>query len=120
MISSRSFAPYAATCLLVASLLAQNQPSPAIQNLLPTDAMIIETADLSPAVGKPRQLVLWMQNPEKTLRNIDHPGEAYCGDSVYGDHWYGPTRLSLVEAAKREILSTIEVRVFLSIPTMLS
>jgi hypothetical protein len=110
MTASRTFVHCAATCLFVASLLAQNQSSPTIQNLLPFDAMIIETADLSAAVGKPRQLVLWMRHPEKTLRNIDHPGEAYCGDSVFGDHWYGPTRLSLVDAAKHEILNTIEVR----------
>ena len=116
MTASRSFAPYAATCMLVASLPAQNRPSPTIQNLLPPDAMIIEAANLSAAAGKPRQLVLWMQHPEKTLRNIDHPGELYCGDSVYGDHWYGPTRLSLVDTAKDEILNTIEVRDFFEHP----
>ena len=116
MTASRSFARCAATCLLVASLAAQNQPSPAVQNLLPPGAMIIEMADLSAAAGKPRQLALWMQNPEKTLRNIDHPGELYCGDSVYGDHWYGPTRLSLVDAAKYEILNTIEVLDFFEHP----
>jgi hypothetical protein len=116
MTASRSFACCAATCLLVASLPAQNQPSPAIQSLLPLDAMIIETADLSAAAGKARQLVLWMQNPEKTLRNIDHPGETYCGDSIYGDHWYGPTRLSLVDAEQQKILNTIEVRDFFEHP----
>jgi hypothetical protein len=41
--------------------------------------------DLSAGVGKPRELVLWMQKPEKILREVDHPGESYCGDSVYGD-----------------------------------
>jgi hypothetical protein len=71
--------------------------------------MIIETADLSAAVGIPRKLVLWMQSPEKILRDVDHPGESYCGDSVYGDHWYGPTRLSLIDAAKGKMLNTIEV-----------
>jgi hypothetical protein len=116
MTTTRSFALYAATCLLVAGVPAQDRPSPIIRNLLPPDAMIIETADLSAAAGKPRQLVLWMQNPEKTLRSIDHPGETYCGDSVYGDHWYGPTRLSLVDAAKQVVLNTIEIRDFFEHP----
>ena len=109
MMASRVLVRGAATCLFIVNLPAQNQPSPAVQNLLPPDAMIIETADLSAAVGKPRELVLWMQSPEKILRDIDHPGESYCGDSVYGDHWYGPTRLSLIDSGKHEILNTIEV-----------
>ena len=77
---------------------------------------MIETADLSAAAGKPRELVLWMERPEKILRNVDHPGESYCGDSVYGDHWYGPTRLSLVDVEKLEILNTIEVPDFFEHP----
>lgn len=115
-VASRCFIRCAAACLFTASLPAQDQPSPAAQNLLPSDAMIIETADLSAAVGKPRQLVLWMQRPEKILRQIDHPGESYCGDSVYGDHWYGPTRLSLVDAAKHKLLNTIEIPDFFEHP----
>ena len=116
MPASRSFVCCASTCLFVASLPAQDQRSPTIQNLLPPDAMIIETADLSAAVEKPRQLVLWMQSPDKILREIDHPGETYCGDSVYGDHWYGPTRLSLIDAAKHELLNTLEVPDFFEHP----
>jgi hypothetical protein len=116
MTASPVFLRCAAGCLFMASLPAQNQPSPAVQNLLPPDAMIIETADLSAAVGKPRKLVLWMQSPEKILRDVDHPGESYCGDSVYGDHWYGPTRLSLIDAGKGKILNTIEVPDFFEHP----
>jgi hypothetical protein len=52
----------------------------------------------------------------KILREIDHPGESYCGDSVYGDHWYGPTRLSLIDTGKHEILNTIEVPDFFEHP----
>jgi hypothetical protein len=116
MTAMRVLARCAATCLFMAGLPAQSQPSPAVQNLLPPGAMIIETADLSAAVGKRRELVLWMQSPEKILREIDHPGESYCGDSVYGDHWYGPTRLSLIDAGKDEMLNTIEVPDFFEHP----
>jgi hypothetical protein len=109
MTASRALVRCAATCLFIVNLPAQNQPSPTVQNLFSPDAMIIETADLSADAGKPRELVLWMQGPEKILREIDHPGESYCGDSVYGDHWYGPTRLSLIDSGKHKILNTIEV-----------
>jgi hypothetical protein len=116
MTASRILVRCAATCLFVASLPAQNQPSPTVRSLLPPVATMIETADLSAAVGKPRELVLWMQRPEKILREVDHPGESYCGDSVYGDHWYGPTRLSLIDAEKHETINTIEVPDFFEHP----
>ena len=116
MMASRFLLCCAATCLVVARLPGQNQPSPTVQSLLPPDAVMIETADLSVAAGKPRELVLWMQRPEKILREVDHPGESYCGDAVYGDHWYGPTRLSLVDAEKLQILNTIEVPDFFEHP----
>jgi hypothetical protein len=116
MTASRVLVRCTAIGLLIASLPAQNLPSPTVQNLLPFDALIIETADLSAAVGKPRKLALWMQSPEKILRDIDHPGESYCGDLVYGDHWYGPTRLSLIDAGKDEILNTIEIPDFFEHP----
>jgi len=117
MSASRSFVCYvAATCLLAATVPAQNLPLATIQRLLPPDALIIEVADLGAAVGKPRQLVLWMQHPEKILREIDHPGESYCGDSVYGDHLYGPTRLSVIDAGKHELLNTLEIPDFFEHP----
>ncbi len=116
MTASRILVCCAVTLLVVARLPAQNQPSPAVQRLLPPDAMVIETADLSAVVGKPRELVLWMQKPEKILRDVDHPGESYCGDSVYGDHWYGPTRLSLVDLEKPAIRNTLEVPDFFEHP----
>ena len=114
MTASRVLVHCAATCLFMTGLhaqnqAAQNQPSPAVQDLLPPDAMIVETANLSAAVEKPRELVLWMQNPEKILREVDHPGESYCGDSVYGDHWYGPARLSLIDAGKHKMMNTLEI-----------
>lgn len=115
--TARSILIYcAASCVFMARLPAQSQPSQTIQNLLPFDAMIIETADLGAGLGGPRTLVLWMQHPEKILREIDHPGELYCGDSVYGDHWYGPTRLSLIDAAKHQVLNTLEIPDFFEHP----
>ena len=116
MTAGRVLVRCAAACLLIPGLSAQNQPSPAIENLLPPDARMIETADLSAAVGKPRKLVLWMQRPEKILRELYHPGESYCGDSVYGDHWYGPTRLSLIDAEKHQVLNTLEIPDFFEHP----
>jgi hypothetical protein len=116
MMASRVLVRCAAACLFLAKLSAQNQPSSAVQNFLPPGAVVIETADLSPAVGKPRELILWMLRPEKILREVDHPGESYCGDSVYGDHWYGPTRLSLLDAEKHKILNTLEVPDFFEHP----
>ena len=112
MSASRTVAGYATACLLLVSLKAQNRSSPAIQDLLPLDAKIIETADLRAVPGKSRQLVLWMQNPEKILRKTDHPGDVYCGDPVYGDHWFGPARLSLVDLSRHALVNTIEIRDF--------
>jgi hypothetical protein len=116
MTASRVLVQCAATCLFTVSLPAQNQALPAAQDLLPPNALIIETADLSTAVERPRELVLWMQNPEKILREIDHPGESYCGDSVYGDHWYGPARLSLIDGERHKIINTLEIPDFFEHP----
>jgi hypothetical protein len=108
MTASRSFVRCAATCLLVASLPAQSLPTTTIQNLLPKDAKIIETATLNTGRGKARSLVLWMENPERIVRQ-DSGG---CADDVYGDHWIGATRLSLVDSAKPTLVNTIEIRPF--------
>jgi hypothetical protein len=51
-------------CALAMSSLAQTEPW--LKNLLPTDATIIETANLSDASHKPRLLVLWMDHPRKS------------------------------------------------------
>jgi hypothetical protein len=45
-----------------------------------------------------------MLHPERVIR------EGTCADSVLGDHWYGPTRLSLIDRAKTRIINTIEIR----------
>ena len=66
---------------------------------LPPDAMVIETADL----GAARRLVLWMLRPDKVLSN------GTCADSVYGDHWYVPIRLSLIDLVNEKIINTLEI-----------
>src|ERR1043166_4120405 len=102
----RPFLGCAVSCLLLAPLPAQSLPSESIQGLLPPDAKVIETADLSALAGKPRQLVLWMRSPQEVMRNAD---TGYCGDTVYGDHWVGPTRLSLVDSKNGKRLNTVEI-----------
>src|SRR5581483_1241574 len=73
---------------------------------LPIGAKIIETAKLTKEVGKSRALVLWMLNPTKGMRR----GELGCSDVLYGDAWYGPTRLSLIDVGKRKVINTVEIR----------
>jgi hypothetical protein len=108
MTASRTFIRCAATCLFVASLPAQTLPSATIQKVLPPDAMIIETANLKLGPSKARALVLWMEHPERVVWR-DDPGYM-CVRQVYGDHWEGPTRLSLVDLAKSTLVNTLEVR----------
>jgi hypothetical protein len=109
-----SFAAAAAILKFAITLAAQGSSSASIQNLLPPDAQIIESADLSAAAGKPRQLVLWMQSPQKVQRDTN-PENGHCGDSVYGDYWYGPTRLSLLDAAQHRLINTVEIRDFFEV-----
>ncbi len=92
--------------VLAATVAAQNQLPEAFRKSLPTGAEIIETSDLTAAAGKSRALVLWMEHPLKVERGAD---AGYCGDLVYGDHWLGPTRLSLVDPAGGRLLNTVKV-----------
>jgi hypothetical protein len=78
-----------------------------LQKVLPTGAMVIETARLNLKSGKPRVLVLWMANRERVVR---HRRDGYCGDNVYGDYWSGPARVSLVDSGRGMLINTIEVR----------
>lgn len=87
-------------------LSAQGLPSLLLKELLPSDALIVETADLHASGGKNRMLVLWMRGPKKEVRA---PGPGFCGDFVYGDSWVGPTKLSLIDTASRKVLNTISV-----------
>jgi len=75
--------------------------------LIPAGGMVIEYADLSAATGKPRGLVLWMQNPSRVEMA---PGEYTCNDRTRGSHFTGPARLSLVDLEKHQAINTIAFR----------
>jgi hypothetical protein len=74
---------------------------------LPGGANVIEWADLSDFARKPRVLALWTINPQRWNRT---PGAEGCSDSVNGDYWYGPTRLSLIDKKGNRIINTLEIR----------
>lgn len=82
--------------------------SPSTATLLPANSQVIEWADLAGFAGKPRTIVLWMLNPQRSVRTSR--GDQGCSESVTGDHWYGQTRLSLIDPSTRTVLNTIEVR----------
>ncbi|MGD0499718.1 MAG: hypothetical protein ABSC23_14920 [Bryobacteraceae bacterium] len=92
--------------VLVGALNAQSGSVENFGKFLPADAKIIETANLTANSGKSRAFVLWMQQPKKVARD---PDAGYCGDAVYGDHWFGPTRLSLVDPADGRVLNAIRI-----------
>jgi hypothetical protein len=94
---------------------AQEIPMHVLTSLLPAGAEVIETADLSATVAKPRVVVLWMLNPEhhmdKRSDNTNEGGE--CSDILrgeFGAYWKGPTRLSLVDSAQLKVINSIEIR----------
>ncbi len=100
---------------LATSLYGQTTISTWVSTLLPPGAQIIETADVSTRGGTDRRLVLWMVHPHRILRQ--DRGEfatghttGGCSDWIYGDHWFGPTRLSLLDLTGKRIINTIEVR----------
>ncbi len=81
------------------------EPPKTVQGVLPKGARIMETVDLAKSTGRSRILVLWMKNP--TRRNM---GEEYYGTAVHGYYaWEGPTRLSLVDAARRSVINTVKI-----------
>ena len=92
--------------LLAENPSARTTTPPWLQGILPQEAKVIETAPLNTRRGNTRGLVLWMLNPKRILRE----GERVCSEWVYGDHWYGPTRLSLIDLANRSLINTIEIR----------
>jgi hypothetical protein len=97
-----------AALLLAANLAAQGVNPTWITGLLPRDATAIEIADLKVGGRKSRSLVLWMLHPTRVVRK--ESGDLGCADWVYGDHWYGPTRLSLLDVTNKKVINTIEIR----------
>lgn len=97
-----------AALLLAANLAGQGVTSTSIAGLLPPEAKVIETADLKVDGKNSRGLVLWMLHPTRVVRQ--ESGDLGCADWVYGDHWYGPTRLSLFDVTNKKLINTIEIR----------
>jgi len=76
---------------------------------LPKGAVVIETRKLLSPSHPGRTLVLWMINPKKNPTGYA-PDEIYaCPDQTRGSHYSGPTRVSLVNSATRNIMSTVKV-----------
>lgn len=96
-----------AALLAAANLGAQSTMSTWISGLLPPEAKVIETAEVNTPKKTDRALVLWMLHPKRLVRK--EAGDFGCADWVYGDHWYGPTRLSLVDLVKKRLINTVEI-----------
>lgn len=96
-----------ATLVLAANLSAQSTAPTWVTEILPPNAKIIETANVNTGGRVGRILVLWMLDPHRVVRR--EVGGGGCSDWVYGDHWYGPARLSLLNSTTRKIINTIEI-----------
>ena len=77
-----------------------------IQELLPPDARIIETADLAASAHRSRVLVLWMSNPKRVVRK----GVMTGPDFVFGDYWLGSAYLSLVDSRETKLINTVNIK----------
>lgn len=89
---------------LAPDMTAQGPSKDRLSAILPSNAKIIETAHLSVRGGKARVLALWMSNPKRFMASWDS-----AADLVYGDHWFGPTSLSLIDPANRKLINTIRI-----------
>jgi hypothetical protein len=76
-----------------------------VAELIPSDARIIETANVSVSTPKTRVLVLWMNAPRRVISTWDS-----AADFLYGDHWFGPTFLSLIDPSNARLINTIRIR----------
>lgn len=76
---------------------------------LPKGAVVVETRKLISPSHPNRMLVLWMINPKKNPTGYA-PDDVYsCPDQTRGSHYSGPTRVSLVNSATMNIMSTVKV-----------
>jgi hypothetical protein len=89
---------------LTSQMTAQGTLKDRVGAFLPSDAKIVETANLNIRGGKARVLVLWMSNPKR----VEVPWDS-GPDLLYGDHWFGPTSLSLIDPINRELINTIRI-----------
>jgi hypothetical protein len=90
---------------LAASVAGQDPLANRVADLLPSDARIIETASVPARTAKTRVLVLWMKAPSRVICTWDS-----AADFLYGDHWFGPTFLSLVDPSNAKLINTIGMR----------
>ena len=100
------FVSTAVMFLLAPNQFAQGISPASVQRLFPPEAKIIEVANVKIGSSVTRTLVLWMLHAKKVVRQ----GDLGCSDFLYGDHWYGPTRLSLVDLPHLKIINTVEIR----------
>lgn len=90
---------------LAASLFGQDPSASRVADLLPPDAQVIETASVATGTAKARMLVLWMRAPQRVMSTWD------SGDAIlYGDHWFGPAYLSLIDPSEARLINTIQIR----------
>lgn len=73
---------------------------------LPEGAQIIETLPIATDSHGDRILILWMVNPTKVEMKSDFYS---CTDETRGNHYFGPTRVSLYNPQKNSITSTINI-----------
>jgi hypothetical protein len=89
---------------LTASMDGQAPLASRVADLLPSDARIIEMANVPVSTGKPRALVLWMTAPRRVMSTWDS-----ASDFLYGDHWFGPTFLSLIDPSAARLINTVTI-----------
>jgi hypothetical protein len=98
----------AAAVLLAVNLNGQSTTPTWIAGLLPPEAKVIETADVKVGRSADRSLILWMLHPKRVVRQ--ESGGLGCADWVYGDHWHGASRLSLLDMTNKRLINTVEIR----------
>jgi hypothetical protein len=77
---------------------------------MPAGATIVEARRLPRPARQDRALVLWMRSPSRHPRGMDDDAAYACPEYSRGDHFSGPTRVSLLDLAKRRVVNTRVVR----------
>lgn len=98
-------APILVWVYFAASIAGQSLLTRGVPDLLPSDARIIETANVPVRTAKTRVLVLWMKAPRRVISAWDS-----AADFLYGDHWVGPTFLSLIDPSTARLINTVKIR----------
>ncbi|HYR77892.1 MAG TPA: hypothetical protein VEM96_18885 [Pyrinomonadaceae bacterium] len=78
-------------------------------NGLPKGAVVVEMRKLLSPSHPNRTLVFWMINPKKNPTGYALDEVYSCPDQTRGSHYSGPTRVSLVNLATMNIMSTVKV-----------